>query len=44
MLMLADPRTYWLNITNIALGIATVIFVAVICRTAFQDLRERRKH
>ncbi len=43
MILLADPRTYWLNVTNIALGIATVLFVALLVRTALQDFLEHRR-
>jgi hypothetical protein len=39
---LTDPRTYWLNITNIGLGIVVLACCIVVARAFLQDLRERR--
>jgi hypothetical protein len=41
MYLLADPDTYWLNVTNVILGAATVLFLIILVRTAIRDLRER---
>ena len=35
--------TYWLTLTNIGLGIATVLLIAVVLREAFLDLRGHRR-
>jgi hypothetical protein len=35
------PDTFWLNFTNIALGLVTLICVAVIGTAAFRELAQR---
>lgn len=42
MFDLADPKTYWLSITNIGLGIVVLACVIVVARAIVQDLLERR--
>jgi hypothetical protein len=41
---LVDGTTYWLTVTNAALGIATVLLIAVVIREALMDLRGHRRH
>jgi hypothetical protein len=41
MYFLADPDTYWLNITNITLGLATLVFILILARSAIRDLLKR---
>ena len=41
MFDLSDPRTYWLNITNIGLGLVTLICCAIVGRALFRDISER---
>lgn len=36
-----DPNTFWLNVTNIILGLVTVICCAAVGRGVYQDLRAR---
>lgn len=43
MLDLSDPRTYWLNLTNIGLGLVTLICCVVVARALFQDITERMR-
>ena len=43
MSYLADPETFWLNITNIGLGLVTLFFLSVLVRTALRDIREHRR-
>jgi hypothetical protein len=38
---LSDPKTYWLNLTNIALGLVTLICCVVVARALFRDISER---
>jgi hypothetical protein len=38
-----DPSTYWLTITNIALGLATVICIVAVGFGVVQDLAARSK-
>lgn len=40
MFYLADPYTYWLNVTNIGLGVATLILVALVLARAIQERRK----
>jgi hypothetical protein len=40
---LVDGTTYWLTVTNVGLGIATVLLVAVVIRIAFSDLCGHRR-
>ena len=39
-----DGTTYWLTLTNIGLGVATVVLIAVVLREMFMDLRAHRRH
>jgi hypothetical protein len=39
-----NGTTYWLTLTNIGLGVATVLLIAVVLREAFLDLRAHRRH
>jgi hypothetical protein len=38
-----DPSTYWLTITNIALGLATLICIVAVGIGVFQELAARSK-
>ena len=38
-----DPSTYWLTITNIGLGLATLICIAAVGFGIFQELAARAK-
>jgi hypothetical protein len=38
-----DPSTYWLTITNIALGVVTLICIGAVCVGVFQELAARHK-
>jgi len=38
-----DPSTYWLTITNIALGLATLICIAAVGIGVVQELAARSK-
>jgi hypothetical protein len=38
-----DPSTYWLTITNIALGLVTLICIAAVGIGVVQELAVRRK-
>ena len=38
-----DPSTYWLTITNIALGLVTLICIAAVGIGVVQELAARRK-
>lgn len=42
MLALANPQTYWLNLTNIALGVAAFLIVSLLLRSVIQEVRARR--
>jgi hypothetical protein len=44
MAHMIDGTTYWLTLTNIGLGIATVLLIVVVIREAFMDLRAHRRH
>jgi hypothetical protein len=35
---LVDPQTFWLNITNLALGLATVAVLILLARNVFADI------
>jgi hypothetical protein len=39
---LADPQTFWLNITNMGLGLATIAVLLLLARNMFEDIV--RKH
>ncbi len=41
MTYLADLETFWLNITNIALGLATLVIIVLIVTVAFREIWER---
>ncbi len=43
MFDISDPKTYWLNITNIGLGLVTLVCCLVVGRALFQDIAERIK-
>ena len=38
-----DPSTYWLTITNIALGVVTLICIGAVAVGVIQELAARRK-
>jgi len=38
-----DPSTYWLTITNIALGLVTLICIGAVAIGVIQELAARRK-
>lgn len=38
---LGDPRTFWLNVTNIALGVITGVCCLVLGKALFQEIMER---
>jgi hypothetical protein len=38
-----DPSTYWLTVTNIALGLVTVICIGAVCIGIIQELAARAK-
>ncbi len=42
MFDLSDPKTYWLNITNIGLGLVVLICCVAVARTIIQDLIAHR--
>ena len=44
MSYLADPETFWLNVTNIALGLATIIFLGILVRAVFRDVWQHHKN
>jgi hypothetical protein len=39
----SDPETYWLNITNAALGVVVLLCVAAVAIGVLQELYARRK-
>ena len=41
MLNFSDPETFWLNFTNIGLGVVTLICFLVLARGVFQAIRAR---
>jgi hypothetical protein len=41
MLNWSDPNTYWLNITDIVLGIVTLASVAFVAQAAFREAYAR---
>ncbi len=43
MFDLLDPQTFWLNVTNIGLGIATLVCCLVIVLALFDDIAEHLK-
>jgi hypothetical protein len=38
MISLGDPGTFWLNLTNVGLGVVTLVCCVVVGRAMFQDL------
>ena len=36
-----DPETFWLNVTNIALGVVTVICLVAVAGVVFREIFER---
>ena len=40
---MSDPSTYWLNFTNIALGVVTLICIGAVVFGVLQELAVRRK-
>ena len=40
---MSDPATYWLTVTNIALGLVTLICCAAVALGIFQELAAKRK-
>jgi hypothetical protein len=41
MFDLNDPNTFWLNVTNIALGVVTLVCCVVVGYGVVQEVRER---
>jgi hypothetical protein len=41
MLAFEDPEMLWLNITNLALGVVTLVCVLVVGRAIYRELRAR---
>ncbi len=41
MFELSDPKTYWLNITNIGLGLVTLACLITLARGVLYDVLER---
>ncbi len=42
MFDLSDPKTYWLNLTNIGLGLVVFICCIAVARAFMRDLLDRR--
>ncbi len=42
--MFDDPKTFWLNVTNIGLGLVVLVCCIAVARTVIQDLLARRAH
>lgn len=42
MFDMTDPKTFWLNIMNIGLGLVVLICCIAVARAFMQDLLERR--
>ena len=40
---MSDPATYWLNVTNLLLGLITLACVAAVAAGVIQELAARRK-
>jgi hypothetical protein len=38
---LMDPATFWLNVTNIALGVGVLICCLLLAHSVWQDVAER---
>jgi hypothetical protein len=41
MISIGDPGTFWLNLTNVGLGVVTLVCCVVVGRAMFQDLAAR---
>lgn len=41
MLQMGDPQTVWLNVTNIVLGLITLICCVIIGKTVLEEFRGR---
>ena len=41
MFDLSDPKTYWLNLTNIGLGLVTLACVVIAAKALFRDILDR---
>jgi hypothetical protein len=37
----SDPRTFWLSITNVGLGLVTIVCCVVVARALFRDVADR---
>ncbi len=44
MLTTADPETFWLNVTNIGLGLATLFCMAVVAWAVAHEALVRLRH
>jgi len=42
MLLLSNPHTYWLNVTNAGLGVAVCVVVLLLVLSVIQDVRTSR--
>lgn len=40
---MSDPSTYWLNVTNVVLGLVVLICCAAVAAGVIQELAARRK-
>jgi hypothetical protein len=40
---MANAQTYWLDVTNIGLGAAVVLLIALLLRAIMQDVHSRRQ-
>ena len=43
MVDMSNPQTFWLNVTNIGLGLVTLACVVVLMRAVFQEVISRKK-
>ncbi len=43
MFDITDPQTFWLNVVNIALGIVTLVCLAVVVKAVISELSLRSK-
>jgi hypothetical protein len=41
---ITDPKTFWLNVTNLVLGLVTLICCLVIAKAVISELWARRRH
>lgn len=42
MFDLSDPKTFWLNVTNIGLGLVVLVCCVAVARTFLRDLLDHR--